>query len=99
MSPRVANLLFLAGFVIYCVIRGVFQTRIGVTEKIDRRKDQAEKMLLFKVFLGNLLLPMIYIFTPLLRFADYRLPEWTPWAGTGMMILALWLFWKSHADL
>ena len=22
-----------------------------------------------------------------------------PWIGTAIMILALWLFWKSHADL
>jgi len=99
MSARVANILFLAGFVIYCIIRGVFQTRIGVNEKIDRRQDRADKILLFAVLVSGLLLPVIYIFTPLLSFADYRLPKWTPWVGTAIMILALWLFWKSHADL
>ena len=99
MSVRVANILFLIGFVIYCVIRGVFQTRIGILEKIDRRKDRAERILLFLVFVGSLLLPMIYIFTPLLRFADYRLPAWMPWLGLAVMILGLWLFWRSHADL
>ena len=69
MSARVANILFLAGFVIYCIIRGVFQTRIGVIEKIDRRQDRADKILLFVVLVSGLLLPVIYTFTPLLSFA------------------------------
>jgi len=99
MSGRVANILFLAGFVVYCAIRGVFQKRVAGSEKIARRRDRTETLLLFVVFVGNMLLPLIYILTPWLRFADYRLPGWGPWVGVGVMILALWLFWRSHADL
>jgi protein-S-isoprenylcysteine O-methyltransferase Ste14 len=99
MSARVWNIFFLAGFVAYCVIRGVFQKRAKGAQKIDRRRDRTETILLFVVFVGNLLLPVIYIATPWLSFADYRLPTWTPWAGAGVMIAALWLFWRSHADL
>jgi protein-S-isoprenylcysteine O-methyltransferase Ste14 len=99
MSARVWNIVFLAGFVAYCAIRGVYQKRVGGIEKIDRRKDRAEKVLLFVVFVGNLLLPVIYILTPWLSFADYRLAKWAPWVGVVVMVLAMWLFWKSHADL
>lgn len=99
MPVRVANILFLAGFVAYCAIRGVYQKRAKGAEKIDRRRDRMETILLFVVFVGNILLPVIYILTPWLRFADYRLPRWEPWIGVGVMALALWLFWRSHADL
>ncbi len=48
---------------------------------------------------GSTLLPMLYLFTPWLAFADYRLPAVAPWCGIGVMLVALWLFWRSHADL
>jgi protein-S-isoprenylcysteine O-methyltransferase Ste14 len=99
MPVRVANILFLAGFVAYCAIRGVYQKRAKGAEKIDRRRDRMETILLFVVFVGNILLPVIYILTPWLRFADYRLPRSEPWIGVGVMALALWLFCRSHADL
>jgi protein-S-isoprenylcysteine O-methyltransferase Ste14 len=41
----------------------------------------------------------LYLFTPLLDFANYSLPAFVPWCGTAVMLLALWLFWRSHADL
>jgi protein-S-isoprenylcysteine O-methyltransferase Ste14 len=34
-----------------------------------------------------------------LAFADYELPSFATWLGTGVMLLAIWLFWRSHADL
>ena len=64
-----------------------------------RRLDAVEKTLLIFVGVGSLLLPVLYLFTPLLAFADYRLPVFAPWSGTALMIAALWLFYRSHADL
>nr|WP_067046891.1 hypothetical protein [Methanofollis ethanolicus] len=46
--------------------------------------------------LGLLVFPLLYAFTPLLSFADYRLPET---AGITIFAAALLLFWRSHADL
>jgi protein-S-isoprenylcysteine O-methyltransferase Ste14 len=46
-----------------------------------------------------MLLPVLYLFTPLLAFADYRLPPFAPWCGAGIMAAGLWLFWRSHTDL
>jgi protein-S-isoprenylcysteine O-methyltransferase Ste14 len=61
--------------------------------------DAREKILLFIVITGSLLLPFVYLFTPLLAFADYRLPSFVPWCGAAVMVAALWLFWRSHSDL
>jgi protein-S-isoprenylcysteine O-methyltransferase Ste14 len=99
MTARVWSIIFFVGFIVYCAIRGVYAKRTSRNEKILSRWDSLERTLIFIVFIGNLLLPVLYIFSPLLRFADYQLPRWAPWVGLPIMLLALWLFWRSHADL
>ena len=93
------KVVFLAGFVVYVVIRGRFENRTAGNEKLLSRRDGIELFLLIIVGAGNLLLPAIYVFTPLLSFADRPLPRWAPWCGTVVMGAALWLFYRSHADL
>ena len=91
--------VFLAGFVAYAVIRGVFIERTKRVEKVVSRKDFAELAVMFAVFLGSILLPLLYLFTPWLRFADVAPPPYLPWCGLACMLAALWLFWRAHADL
>lgn len=93
------NIVFLAGFAAYVVIRGVFSSRAKGNEPALSRVDACDRGLMVLVFAGSLLLPVVYLFTPLLSFADYRLPSFAPWLGTAVMAAALWLFWRSHADL
>lgn len=93
------NIVFLAGFVVYIGIRQVFGGRLKAEKSVVRRIDGLEKGLLAVVALGSLLFPVLYLFTPLLRFANYRLPAFVPWAGAAVMLVALWLFQRSHADL
>ncbi len=93
------NLVFLVGFIIYVAIRGVFKQRVKSNELVVRRVDGLEKALMLIVIPGGLLLPVVYLFTPWLAFADYHLPPFAPWCGAVLMIGALWLFWRSHADL
>ena len=93
------NLVFIVGFVVYAGIRHVFEQRTKSEEKVVRRMDGLEIGLLVIVSLGSLLLPVLYLFTPLLAFADYSLPSFASCAGVVIMLLALWLFWRSHTDL
>ena len=67
--------------------------------KLVSRRDARELTLLAVLGVGTMLLPLLYLFTPWLGFADYRLPAWAPWCGSVAMGAALWLFWRSHADL
>ena len=99
MSMQPWNIVFLIGFVAYIIIRGVFEQRTKGTEKSISRFDGRERALLCLVFVGCMLLPVVYLFTNWLGFADYRLPSYLPWAGTVTMVAALWLFWRSHSDL
>ena len=93
------NVVFLIGFIVYLTIRGVFKQRTKGNEKVVSRVDTRERILLVLVIATSFFAPMLYLFTPWLSFADYRLPEWAPWCGLVSMTVAIWLFWRSHADL
>jgi protein-S-isoprenylcysteine O-methyltransferase Ste14 len=93
------NAVFLIGFLVYVAIRGVFKQRVKANEMIVRRVDGLEKALMLILIPGALLLPVVYLFTPWLAFADYHLPAFVPWCGAVLMMAALWLFWRSHVDL
>ena len=84
---------------IYIAIRGVFGGRTKRNEKVASRVDWRDRALVGIVFIGNIVLPALYLFTPWLDFADYRLPNFVCWSGAAIMIVALWVFWRAHADL
>ena len=93
------NIAFLIGFIAYLTIRGVFARRTKANQLVVRRVDALEKALLALVIPTSSLLPLLYLFTPWLAFTDYRLPAIAPWCGAALMLAAIWLFWRSHADL
>ena len=93
------DVVFLIAFVLYVGIRNWFARRTRDNELALHRVDRLEKILLGFVVVGSLLIPVVYLFTPVLGFAEYRLPSMVPWVGLVVMGLALYLFYRSHADL
>jgi protein-S-isoprenylcysteine O-methyltransferase Ste14 len=93
------NIVFLVGLIVFFWIRHVFINRTKTEKKVVSRFDRLEKVLMVAMFAPTLLLPLLYLFTPFLAFADYRLPKLVPWFGVTTMVSSLWLFWRSHADL
>lgn len=91
--------IYLYGLIVYIAIRGRFGGRTKHNEKVVSRADMRDRALMGVVFVGNIILPALYLFTPWLGFADYRLPEFIPWCGAAIMVVALWLFWRAHVDL
>jgi len=67
--------------------------------KSSRRVTIQEQVLLGLLFAAMLFVPIIYVATPWLDFANYSLPPWTGWLGVVLMICSLIVFWRSHADL
>ena len=51
------------------------------------------------LFFAMFLLPLIYSATTWLDFANYSLPVWAGWLGVILILLALLVYWRSHADL
>ena len=96
---RLPDAIFVLGFVIYATIRGVYESRCKRVPSKVRHLDRRERTLLAVTAVGIVLLPALYLLTPWLDFAAVSLPAWAPWSGTGIMAFALWLFWRSHADL
>jgi protein-S-isoprenylcysteine O-methyltransferase Ste14 len=90
---------YLYALIVYMVIRGRFGARTKHNENVVSRVDARDRVLVAVVFIGNIILPALYLFTPWLGFADYRLPAFVPWCGAAIMLTALRLFWRAHADL
>ena len=49
--------------------------------------------------IGVLILPLIFALSPLLSFADHQFAVTTFAVGVLLMLLSLWLFYRSHSDL
>ncbi|MCU0535217.1 MAG: protein-S-isoprenylcysteine O-methyltransferase [Hydrococcus sp. Prado102] len=99
MSTLTLKVLFTIGFLSSFVIRIPHQ-RENRNNKIARdRKTTQEMILLLLVFIGMVMLPWLYVVSPVLNFADYSLPIWANCLGVITFALALWLFWRSHYDL
>jgi len=99
MLRHLPNLFFLLALITQIVIRGYHARRTKHNQKTVRRVDAREKFLLALVIPGSLLLPLVYLFTPALNFTNYQLPAFAPWLGAVLMLISLWLFYRSHADL
>lgn len=99
MNLQISEIVFFIGFVVYVVTRGVFAHRTKTIETIEKRNNKTDNILLVLVMIGSLLIPILYLFTPILDFANYRLPMWALWTGAVVMFVALWLFRRSHLDL
>ena len=100
---RLFHAIYLGGIGAEIAIRLPHERRRQQTRMVVEHVDRQERGLIGLLFLGMLGLPLLSIFTPLLRRADYR---WTPalgrragTAGAVLMGAAVWLFWRSHADL
>lgn len=99
MSEMTCKIVFLIGFATILAIRFYFARLLQSAQVKDDRKTPLEVALLGLTLLGMFILPLVGIFTPWLDFADYQLPGWVGWVGTGMFGVAIWLFWRAHTDL
>src|SRR4051812_11194238 len=99
MNPLFGRILFFVGIVASIAIRVPHDKVSKETKNIYSGKDALEKILLLLMLLGGLLIPFVYIFSSLLSFADYPLSSLAFAAGAVCLIIYLWLFYRSHADL
>ena len=95
--------LYFLGVLAQVLIRIPHERRRRKTRMVVERVDALERALLGLLFVGVLFVPAVYASTSWLARADYRL---TPQAqrsaggvGAALMTFAVWLFWRSHADL
>ena len=88
---------FIVGFVLAAAIRAVSVRRAGQERRMP--DDPSELALLILSFVGMQLLPLIYLVTGWLDFANYELPAVWGWVGLAVFLLGQVLIWRSHVDL
>ena len=99
MEPIILKGIYGVFMVIYFIIRRPHERRNKQNVIINNQKGGLENALLLLVFIGMMILPLIYVFTDLFSFADYYLPLELHLAGILLMLLSAWLFYRSHHDL
>ena len=96
LSP--SSLVFVAFLAAYLSIRGVFMHRAR-RDKAVSKADARDRVLVALVGIGQIVLPLLFVWTPRLAFADRVQPDACTALGVAAMASGLWLFWRSHADL
>ncbi len=91
--------VYVGGFILALTIRIIYRWRarhqVDVRWQITRR----EYLVLSVAFMGILVIPLLHLITDVFARAAYDLPAWATWLGTALFVSALWLLWRSHADL
>jgi protein-S-isoprenylcysteine O-methyltransferase Ste14 len=98
MNPWYAKAVVLAASIAMVVIRAPHGHRSAKVKVVKSRKGLLEVVLLTLAW-SSFFVPLLWVFTPLLRFADYPLRPVPFSAGVLCFVVGLWLFHRSHADL
>src|SRR5438105_2205322 len=98
MSPWYAKAVVLAGTIVMMAIRAPHGQRSRAAKVVKDLKGRLEKALLAFVSVG-FLLPLVWLVAPVFAFADYDSRPAPLVVGTLLIVMGLWLFYRSHADL
>jgi protein-S-isoprenylcysteine O-methyltransferase Ste14 len=98
MNPLIAKAIVLLASVVMVVIRAPHGNRSRTVPVVKSRKGPLENVLLTIAWVA-FFLPLIWIVSPVLAFADYPLHPIPLVSGTLCLAAGLWLFHRSHADL
>jgi len=102
MLDTTAEIIYLTGVILGSIVRGVSVKRSGVRRR-GGEFSRVESVILFFVSLGMFVIPMLFLFSSWLDFANFSLPAWLSLlaviSGGIVFLLAIWLLWRTHADL
>jgi protein-S-isoprenylcysteine O-methyltransferase Ste14 len=98
MNPWIAKALVLAGAVVMIAIRAPHGRRSRIVKVATSHKTPLETGLLVLAWVG-FFVPLIWVASPAFSFAEYPLGTGPLVAGLMCVVIGLWLFYRSHADL
>jgi protein-S-isoprenylcysteine O-methyltransferase Ste14 len=99
MSKIAAEIVWLAGIIAWYVIRHPYQRRARKAAVARTFQDRLEWALLAGATLGLFIVPAFYLATGFPPGLDRPFVPGLAWVGVPVLAAALWLFWRSHADL
>src|SRR2546422_11698050 len=98
MNPWIAKAIVLAATVVMMAIRGPHGHRSRSVKVAKSHKTPLETRLLVLAWAG-FFVPLIWVASPAFWFAEYALGTGLLVAGVMCLVIGLWLFYRSHADL
>ena len=98
LDPWLAKAAILLSSIVMVVIRAPHGQRSRGVKVAKSRKGTLEVVLLTIAWLG-FFVPLFWIATPWLAFADYPLRPLPFAAGVACLAVGLWFFHRSHANL
>ena len=98
MNPWIAKALVLTGAVAMIAIRAPHGHRSRIVRVATSYKTPLETGLLVLAWVG-FFVPLIWVASPAFSFAEYALGAGPLVAGVICLVIGLWLFYRSHADL
>ena len=98
MNPWVAKVVVLAAALTMIAIRAPHGRRSRNVKVIRSHKTLLDTGLLVLAWIG-FFMPLIWLASPVFSFAEYPLRPGPLVAGVICLVIGLWLFYRSHADL
>jgi protein-S-isoprenylcysteine O-methyltransferase Ste14 len=98
MNIWMAKLVAIASFVAMIVIRTPHGRRSRSIKVVKDYRGPVEIVTLIMAIIGSLL-PLVWVVSPAFRFAEYPLYPEPFVAGVAFLVVGLWIFYRSHADL
>jgi len=99
MFDNLFPIAYLIGLVVGSFIRAWYSKKYKQDRKAIFREEGFAVGLLASLWGIAILLPLLHMFTRWLSFADSDISAWASWIGVITFAAALWLLWRSHADL
>jgi hypothetical protein len=98
MNPWIAKAVVLTATVVMMAIRAPHGRRSRNVKVAKSHKTPLKTGILTLAWVG-FLIPLIWVASPVFWFAEYRLRTGPLVAGVICLVIGLWLFYRSHADL
>jgi protein-S-isoprenylcysteine O-methyltransferase Ste14 len=98
MFNSIFKIIYFIQLMIAIIIRKNYERKFIRLDVEIQKKSTIELALLALNGIG-MIVPVVYVFTSWLDFANYNLPGWLGWAGVVLFAFAIWLLWRSHHDL
>ena len=99
MTKLAAEIVWCAGVIVWYVIRHPYNRRARKTPVVRTMHDSLEWVLLVSAAVGLFVIPAFYLASGVPAALDRQFVPWMAIFGVLMMLVALWLFWRSHHDL
>lgn len=98
MFSTLPKIIYGIGFLIFLMIRKFYEVKFRKREYTIGKKNFWEFFFITLAGIG-MVVPLVYIFSGVLDFADYLRPEWIMWAGVVFLLIGAVMLWRSHHDL